>query len=140
LLFASSLSFFTFLQPDLPDLVLDAGLTILTQISGTFSTKYDFTLLISHLWLLLPRSSAFDAISGITAANVEAAFIIATAEYFREPSFSSLFRCFRFRSRGASNPGVNFAASTAIPSSWTDFLDPVCIPRNCAWRHSRENV
>jgi hypothetical protein len=81
--------FLNFLKPDLPEPILEAVLTIITQTCDSFSVKYDFTLLISHLWLLLPRNAAFDAISAVSSANIEAAFILTTPDYSN--SISSLF-------------------------------------------------
>lgn len=51
-----------------PD-VVDSALAVVSQIAGTYSSTYDFGPLFTQVFSLLPRSSAFNAISSLITSN-----------------------------------------------------------------------
>ena len=51
-----------------PD-VVDSALTVVAQISGSYSATYRFAPLVEKVWQYLPRASAFNALSSLLSAN-----------------------------------------------------------------------
>ncbi len=104
--------------------IADSILAIISRISRSYSSKYNFEELVSIIWSFLPRPNAFDAISALIYSNEEVLPIVTREPYL--DSMMNFFACDDFIVKsGALSIIKSLSAYADYPSLFRIF-DMIC--------------